>query len=45
MKPTSIPWLLGVAAIAGLLGWGFADLVDSSGRLPVVPWMAVAAMF
>ena len=41
MKPTSVPWLLGVAVIAALVGWGFAAWVDANGRLPAVPWMAV----
>ena len=41
MKPTSIPWLLGVGLISALLGWGFAAWVDANGRLPAVPWMAV----
>jgi hypothetical protein len=41
MKPTSIPSLLGVAAIAALVGWGFVAWVDSNGRLPAVPWMPV----
>jgi hypothetical protein len=45
MKPTSIPWLLGVAAIAGLLGWGFAAWVDGTGRLPAVPWIAVVVIW
>lgn len=45
MKPTSIPWLLGVAAIAALAGWGLAEWVDANGRLPAVPWMAVALIW
>ena len=45
MKPTSIPWLFGVAAIAALLGWGFAAWVDGNGRLPAVPWMAVVMIW
>jgi hypothetical protein len=45
VKPTSITSLLGIAGIAALLGWGFADWVDSNGRLPVVPWMAVAVIW
>ena len=42
MRPTSVRMLLLVAAVAGLLGWVFADWVDNQGRLPQVPWMAVA---
>lgn len=45
MKPTSIPWLFGVAGIAALLGWGFAAWVDANGRLPAVPWMAVVVIW
>jgi Protein of unknown function (DUF3180) len=45
MKPTSIPWLLGVAGIAALLGWGFAAWVDGNGRLPAVPWLAVVVIW
>ena len=45
MKPTSIPWLFAVAGIAALLGWGFAAWVDSNGRLPAVPWMAVVVIW
>ena len=45
MKPTSIPWLFGVAAIAALLGWGFAAWVDGNGRLPAVPWLAVVMIW
>lgn len=45
MKPTSIPWLFAVAGIASLLGWGFAAWVDSNGRLPAVPWMAVVVIW
>ncbi len=45
MKPTSIPWLLGVAGIAALLGWGFAAWVDGTGRLPAIPWMAVVVIW
>ena len=45
MKPTSIPWLFGVAGIAALLGWGFAAWVDGNGRLPAVPWLAVVMIW
>lgn len=45
MKPTSVPWLLGVAAIAAILGWGFASWVDGIGRLPAVPWLAVLVIW
>jgi hypothetical protein len=45
MKPTTIPWLFGVAGIAALLGWGFAAWVDANGRLPAVPWMAVVVIW
>lgn len=45
MKPTTIPWLFGVAGIAALVGWGFAAWVDANGRLPAVPWMAVAVIW
>ena len=41
LRPTSIPRLLGVAAIAALVGWGFVAWVDGNGRLPAVPWMPV----
>ncbi len=45
MKPTSIPWLLGVAVVAAIAGWGFAAWIDSVGRLPAVPWMAVVVIW
>lgn len=45
MKPTSVPWLLGVAAIAALAGWGMAEWIDANGRLPSVPWLAVALIW
>ncbi len=45
MRPTSIPGLCGVAAAAALMGWGFAAWVDGHGRLPSVPWMAVAIIW
>lgn len=45
LKPTSIPMLLGVALGCALLGWGFADWVDSMGRLPAVPWLAVGVIW
>jgi hypothetical protein len=45
MKPTSIQWLLGVAGIAALAGWAVAAWVDANGRLPAVPWLAVALIW
>jgi hypothetical protein len=45
VRPTSWATLLGIAGIAGLIGWGFAQWVDRNGRLPVVPWMAVAVIW
>jgi len=45
MKPTSVPWLGGVAGIAALLGWGFASWVDRHGRLPSIPWMSVIVIW
>ncbi len=45
VKPTSIPWLIGIAVIAGIAGWGFAAWIDSVGRLPAVPWMAVVVIW
>lgn len=37
--------LLLVTAATGVLGWLFADWVDSRGRLPSVPWMAVLVIW
>ena len=45
MRPTSARMLLLVAAVTGLLGWVFADWVDSQARLPQVPWMAVVVVW
>lgn len=45
MRPTSVRMLLLVAAAMGVLGWLFADWVDSRGRLPSVPWMAVLVIW
>lgn len=45
MKPTSLRWLSGLAAAAGLLGWVLADWVDSRGRLPPLPWSAVMVIW
>lgn len=45
MKPTSIPRLLAMAAIAALVGWGVAAWIDGLGRLPAVPWLAVLVVW
>lgn len=45
MKPTSVPWLVGVATIAGLIGWVLVDWVDGRGRLPALPWSAVVVVW
>ncbi len=45
MKPTSLPWLVGVAVIAALIGWGLVDWVDGRGRLVAVPWSAVVVIW
>lgn len=45
MKPTSVRMLLLVAGLSGLAGWFWADLIDSNGRLPSVPWMAVLVVW
>jgi hypothetical protein len=45
VKPTSVRMLLLLAAVAGVAGWVFADWVDSRGRLPAVPWLAVAMIW
>ena len=45
MKPTSVRMLVLVAVVAGVVGWGFADWVDSRARLPAVPWLAVVMIW
>ncbi len=45
MKPTSVRMLLLVALASAVLGWAFAAWVDDSGRLPGVPWLAVAVIW
>jgi len=45
VKPTSIWMLCGLAGAAGMLGWAYGAWVDGQGRLPVVPWLAVAVIW
>jgi hypothetical protein len=45
MKPTSVRMLLAVAVATAVLGWLFADWVDSRARLPAVPWLAVLVIW
>lgn len=45
MKPTSVRMLLLVVVVTGLIGWVFADWVDSRARLPAVPWLAVVVIW
>lgn len=46
MKPTKIGLLIAIAAIAGAIGWGLVQVVDSwSGRVVPLPWLAAAALW
>ncbi len=41
VRPTSIRMLLLVGGVFLLAGWQVGSWIDGSGRLPVVPWLAV----
>ena len=46
MMPTRTRTLLALAVVAGALGWGLVQIVDSwTGRLLPVPWLAAAAVW
>jgi len=46
MTPTRIRTLVGMAVIAGAVGWGVVQVVDAwFGRLVPVPWLAAAALW
>lgn len=46
MTPTRIRLLVGLAAIAGAIGWGAVTLVEGqSGRVIPVPWLAGATIW
>ena len=45
MKPTSVAMLLLVALLSALVGWVYGDWIDGTGRLPAVPWLAVAVVW
>ena len=46
MQPTRIRLLVGVALVAGAVGWGVVQIVDAwLGRLVPVPWAAAGALW
>lgn len=45
VRPTSLPMLLGWAAIAGVVGWLLVDWTDRMGRLISIPWLAPATIW
>ncbi len=45
VKPTSVRRLLAVAMLMGVSGWALGSWIDSNGRLPVIPWLAVAMIW
>jgi hypothetical protein len=46
MTPTRARTLIGLAVVAGAVGWGLVHVVDAwAGRLLPVPWLAAAAMW
>ena len=46
MMPTRLRTLVALAVIAGAVGWGLVQVVESwAGRLLPVPWLAAAALW